>query len=221
MKHAFLYLILLGALVACKSVQVLVPAAYPLAGERALVMGHFSGAHGDDLSWRIVSRLKANIPGLPVYSAGQGAEGGVIMQGEVQQLGIGDPVVTWGHFDEHNLRQHGTVSRSGRARLRVMLVRPASGEVVWADSFTSRQSESRHFSLASPEDMRKNGVARSVRRHEEKDALEDMLVSTALEQLARNEAPSRDDIRQRLLDDLAMQVSHKLYDRVETRLEFR
>ncbi|MDQ7011970.1 MAG: hypothetical protein Q9M29_09125 [Mariprofundaceae bacterium] len=68
--------------------------------------------------------------------------------------------------------------------------------------------------------MRKKDVAENVRKHEVKDELEDMLIGTALEQLARNEAPSKDDIRQRLPDDLAIQVSHKLYDRVETRLEF-
>ncbi|MDQ7012074.1 MAG: hypothetical protein Q9M29_09655, partial [Mariprofundaceae bacterium] len=103
------------------------PAAYPLASEQALVMGYFSGAHGDDLSWRIVSRLKANIPELRIYSAGQSTEDNVIMQGG-QQLETGVPVVTYGHFGEHNLRQHATVSRPGWARLNVMLVRSISGE---------------------------------------------------------------------------------------------
>ena len=217
----YVLLVLAVLLTACKTVEVPIPAAYPLAYEKAVAVDVFQGEQGKQLSWRVSATLKEKLPNLVMYEAKYLPRGGLVMQGQVLSWHMGDGNIEWGDYDEESHRQHGTASRRASMHVRILLMRENTGEVVWSDAFEDEVNEREYFDFSSPEAVNDDDAVEDLLEKKVREALVHLRLQRRLALRAEAKIPSKLKIRNLLLNKVSKRITRSFYDRVETHLEFK
>jgi hypothetical protein len=211
----------IGMLVGCKTVEVSIPAAYPLASEKALSIQNFQGEQGKELAWHVSAKLKVKLPNLPMYQEDYLPKQGLIMQGQVLSWHIDEGQVEWGSYDEERHRQYGSATRSGSIHARVLLLRKSTGEIVWADTVEEEVYEQEDFDFESPDAIDDADAVEDLLEKKVSEALVHLRLQRHLERKAKAKIPSKFKIKNQLLRKATEKIIQPLYDRVETHYEFK
>ncbi|MDX8376456.1 MAG: hypothetical protein R8L53_00335 [Mariprofundales bacterium] len=225
---ASLFIILLTLLTSCKMVDVPIPAAYPLYQESAVLIEPITGSYGNSISHQVMSKIKPHLPNTKLYTSmpnylvgGSTIKKLVVLRGNVDVLEISSGKYDWGSFDEARKKQNGTATRNGNIQVSVSLARYNSGEILWAESFNETYEVRDDFSLHSDASIHESDSLQDAIEGKFKDAFEDVMRENRLENEAEKHIPDIGQVRNKLLNNISIEISQSFYNRIQKRLEFR
>ncbi len=214
MKIICLTLLLLSPLIGCKSVIVNIPAAYPLSHIETLNIKPFTGPHGENLRGKLRALLRQHLPDITIQhdTHSLNAEADMIMECHIHSLNISEPIISWGYFDKQNHIQHGQVRRDGNISVTLTLLGDDQKEL-WSSHYRVNISESESLQISKNDD--ENDIAEDINEGKWLDALEDFISLGDPHEQAMAEAPSITLLQERVISQLAREISITFYDRQE------
>jgi len=224
MNHHWQYIIiasLLLMLAACRTVDVFIPAMYPLVKERAVVMHTLSGKNGAGLSQQVLAILQQQMPQTVFYFDDVPATvKAVHLEGSVDTLVVTKPQLNWGSYNKKTSVQYGHILRTGNIRVSLRLLGD-DHRVLWSNVFTNEVRKNKRFSMVMHEPYESlDGVADMV-SGDLKSGIHDILTASKAKEKAYTYSPNGAQIRNKLLKNISSRIAEVFYDRTEQRLEFR
>ncbi len=213
--------LLLLILPACKTVDVFIPAAYPLAKEQAVVVHTLAGSNGAGLSQQVLAILQQKMPQMVFYFDDAPATvKAVHLAGSVDSLTISKPQLNWGSYNKKSSVQYGHVLRTGSIRVSLRLLGD-DHRVLWSNVFTKEVRKNKSFSMVMHEPYESLDGISDVVSGDVKSGIHDILTVNKAKEKAYSYTPKASQIRNKLLANISKQMANVFYDRSEQRLEFR
>jgi len=203
-------------------VQVLIPAAYPLTQEKAIVIHDFSGKHGTEISHRVLTNLQQHLPSLVIYQQTPTTEPEHIVHlyGQIEQYFVGKPEMQWDDYDEESHIQTGSVYRDLGLKFSVRLEN-TQHQVLWSKSMTHTLHVQRTFSIYSDEAYQELDAGSHLIQGQLLDSIADTMTENNMEQDASEVLPPLSESWNNLINDVSIIIAQQFYDRYEQHLQWR
>ncbi|MDQ6952953.1 MAG: hypothetical protein Q9M15_05430 [Mariprofundaceae bacterium] len=206
----------------CKTVDVLVPATYPLLHSEELVVHDFKGPEGSSMSHYVLADLQRHLPQLVFYTTTMdGLHGSAVhLTGQVDVFHIGKVNIAWGKFNQEKHEQFGEVERHIDIQVLVQL-KNQNQQVLWTHIFSKQEEQSEHFSFYSEKAYQSLDGESDLWKGKILSGISDLVKQDNMEDQAQSYFPSISRVRQKMLFEMSQTIAQSFYDRIEKHLEFR